>query len=308
MVSKHGQISGMHLSTSSLLFAGLCVLGGLGSVWAICCADRQSTATVEGKEVEHAVIKEDEDSPEVWDIVDTFVKRQTRETTKRAMRLLDEKLQNWDSHPAGVATSILEVVGEYRIEVARPYLVRFLHVDDHLEGSSFVKSTAARVMGMLGGPSGLEELQRLAREGPEDLLPSIATALGVLADPRSVPLLEEFARRPNTDLRARALSALSKYCKPTSKNLAVGAVLDQDDHVRNAAVFWLSNCGSDQDASGLVARLDDASPLVRMNALRGLARLGSRIVCGRVPDLVDDPDLSVREVAQEYARVCGALK
>jgi len=296
----------VHVTVLAMLFVVLNLAPCFCGAWVIGCSPKESGPITEGQEGNQAVMIEDEDDPAVWEDVRAFERAQTPETTKQVLRFLDEKLTSWGSHPAGLITSILEVVGEHRIDAARSYVVRFLYADEALDGSDFIRSTASRVLGMLGGAGAFEELQKLARLGPSENLSSIATGLGVLHDPRSIPLLEEFAVRPDADLRARALSSLSKYCSPTSRDEVMQAIKDRNDRVRNSAMFWLSACAVADDDHVLSDRVGDASPLVRMNALRGLVRLGSRSACKRIDDLMRDPDLSVREVATEYGRVCSA--
>lgn len=287
-----------------MLFGALTVAPCFYGVWVNRCSEEKGKLISEGQETDHAM-RLDEDDPAVWEDVRAFQKAQTPGSTRKALRLLDEKLQNWDSHPAGLITSILDVVGEHRINAGRTHLVRFLYIDDRLKGANFIKDTACLALGELGGAGAFQELQKLARQSSDEPLASIATALGALGDPRSIPLLEDLAMRPDAQLRARALSSLAKYCSPTSQDEVIRAMMDQDDDVRNGAVFWLSRCGGTRDAQVLMDRLEDPDPLVRMNAVKGLIRIGTSIACKKLNDLVQDPDLSVREIAADYARICG---
>ena len=246
----------------ALLSIGVSVTPFIYGVSVNWCAQEPDKGVSEPYEANHFSMTEDADDPAVWEDVRAFEKAQTPETTRRALSLLDEKLHNWDSHPAGLITSILEVVGEHRIQAARADVVRCLYIDDRLEGSEFIRDTASRVLGMLGGSDAFQELHKLARQGSNEHLSSIATALGVLGDRRAIPLLEEFVVRPDAELRARALSSLAKFCSPTSKNKVIRAITDRDDRVRNSAVFWLSACAVTRDDQILMDRLEDPHSLV----------------------------------------------
>ena len=270
------------------------------------CFSHDGVAVSEQQEPNRAVMREGEDDPSVWVEVSAFEKAQTADTTKKAIGLLDEKLQNWDAHPAEVIVSILEVIGKHHIREARPQVLRFLHVDEHLKEARYIGDRAAVVLADLGGADAFEELERRARQASDDSLTSIAVAMGVLGDRRSVPILEDFASRSNADLRARSLSALANYCSPTSRDEAMRALRDEDERVRNSGVSWLSRCGGSRDAQVLMERLEDVSALVRMNALKGMTRIGSSAACKRIDHLMQDPDPSVREVASGYSRLCAS--
>jgi len=249
-------------------------------------------------------IREDEDDPAVWAVVNSFERSPSPKNTKAALKILDEMLKDWESHPAGVATTILQAIGEHRIEHGRKYLVRFLQIDPQLRSADTVASSAALALGDLGGRAALEELIDAAPRVSDDLASSIAVALGVLRDRHAIPTLESLAHRSDDELRGRALAALANYCSPTSKDLATQALAEDEIRVRSSAIWWLATCAAVEDAPYLVRPLRDRDDLIRSHALRGLTRLGSRIGCPSLPDLLRDSSLPVREAAEAYSPVC----
>jgi len=250
------------------------------------------------------VIVEDADDPRVWENVEAFCAEPTAENTRAAFRVLEEKLSDWPSHPAGMITTILETIGERKIGSGREYVVRFLRTEPTLARASIIQSTAARALGLLGGIQALEELVRCAESAPPSVLPSVAVALGLLADPRAVTPLEVLANRPDPETKARALSALSKYCSSTSKSLALDHLASEAEDVKKSAAWWLSQCGTGDDGPRLASLLHDGAELVRLNALKGLVRLNSKAACDMSESLLHDESDSVRALAREYSVIC----
>jgi hypothetical protein len=270
-------------------------------------ADRTTVAQDKPHEGEHAtrvVIVEDKDDPQVWDTVDAFQAQPTPENTKAVFQFLQEKLADWNSHPAGLITTILETIGERKIESGRVYIVLLLNVDPSLHRATFVQATASRVLGSMGGSRALEDLVHFAKNAPPSVMPSVAVALGALGDPQAVPPLETLATHPDAKTRARALSALAKYCSATSRELVLRQVTDEDEDVRKSAAWWLASCATTDDGPRLAALLHDPAELVRLNALKGLVRLKSKAACAMCDSLLRDESEATGDLAREYLAIC----
>jgi len=261
---------------------------------------------VSAEKTEHVIIIEDQDAPEVWELINSFSRQPNPGNTAGVFAILDEVLKNWNSHPPGVVKTILEAIAEHRVEEGRRYLIRFFHADPTLPSATFVASSAARALGHLGGDLSLEELMNAEKWATQDLLSSVAVALGVLNDRRAVPTLESLAQHAAWDVRARALSALAGFCSPSSKPLVLRSAPDPEDRVRNSVAWWLAQCGQKEDGSQLAALLDDRESLVRGNALKGLIRLRSKDGCAKVAELTADESLTVQALARDYEAVCQA--
>jgi HEAT repeat protein len=259
----------------------------------------------EGETV-HVHIIEDQDDPKVWEIVRSFEAMPSAANAASVFAILDEMLSRWDSHPPGIATSIFDAIVRHRVEAGRPYLVRFLHIDPTLRHAPHVIGNAASALGSLGGKDALEELERLATRGPQEVLSSTASALGSVGDPQAVPILETLLRQADSQVRQRALSALAKYCSATSRPFVLRYLTDPDDRVRNSATWWVATCGGAEDGSRLELQLGDTEPLVRSNALKGLIRLRDKAGCGKLPQLLADESLTVQASARNYEAVCKA--
>ncbi len=249
-------------------------------------------------------IVEDQDDPLTWDDVRSFAKSPSPTNTAKVFKNLDEMLANWSSHPPGIATTILDAIGEHRVEDGRKYLIRFLHVEPALPSAAFVASSAALALGRLGGPSAFDELTRATAWSTDDLAASVAVALGVLKDPLVVSSLEALVLRRDGQVRRRALSALAAYCSSTSRPLAIGNLADPDERVRSSAAFWLASCGIVTDADYLSTCFRDPNPMVRKHGLVGLERIRSRAGCEKLRDLLTDGDIDVRRAAENYQRFC----
>jgi HEAT repeat protein len=232
--------------------------------------------------------------PRVW----------TEEETSQALRLLEEKLQRWESHSAEETLDVLKQIGVARIEPGRPYLERFMRVDPQLDRARLLRTCATLALGKLGGSKALETLSTFWTDSPPDALSPIAVALGSLDDRRAIEPLERLAEREEPDIRRRAYSSLARYCPDTSRRVVAPGLSDPDPEVRNAAVWWFATCGTIDDAPILSKGLTDTAPIVRAHALQGLTRLRSRLACADVQALVVDENLTVQIEARKYAEVC----
>lgn len=247
---------------------------------------------------------EEGDDQKNWDLMWEFRAAPTRQNTDAVFQLLEEKLQDWNSHCDDLIEEILMGIGEHRIERGRKYLVRYLNADRELAPREQIASWAALALGRLGGKASFDTLSRATPRASPELLKSIAVALGTLRDDRAVSVLEELAETPDAEIRHRAIAGLASYCSASSRATILTALADPTPRVRNSAAYWLAQCGRKEDDARLALMLHDDYALVRKNALAGLIRLGSTAACEMLPQLLADANLSVRLEAKSYEELC----
>lgn len=181
-------------------------------------------------------------------------------------------------------------------------------------------STLQRLHDELASTPADPELQRLRAAA------ALATVQGDVeaGDYRLVPLLTELAGHERASVRATAVTLLGALLAgagngavasaptgdrervgaqvETASAAVIGALGDDNESVRLAAVKALGHARHPQRTDALLARLDDPSPLVRFQALSLLHAEDGGTASGRVADaaqaLLDDPDAQVRRLAQ----------
>jgi HEAT repeat protein len=160
-------------------------------------------------------------------------------TICEALRILDDTIETWGSHPDVVVGELLRAIGELRLEAGRPYLLKFLSSDVGRRGADEVIGSAAIALGKLGGANlEIENAVRRAQEaGASRLLESMAIALGVSGDPAAVSVLEGLLDNKDPMVVYRTLSALTEYCSPTSRGLVERLLADEDQHVVRGATW-----------------------------------------------------------------------
>ncbi len=189
---------------------------------------------------------------------------------------------------AGVLSEMCFTLGQWRAQEAGAFLVRMA---EHRDPG--VRAAAVLALGKLGDDSRTPRL--VAALGDDDPRVRQAAALG---------LFRLDGRRYDHERRATP-----EQLKTRDAALARAALQDPDEGVRWRAAYALSHS---RERPGLVTVLgrcarDEATPLARLFALRGLASLDERGRKAALPEarrLLDDGD---PRVALEAARVVATL-
>lgn len=117
----------------------------------------------------------------------------------------------------------------------------------------------------------------LAHETHPDVLNAIGNAFGFLHNPKAIALMAPFVDHPEWQVRFGVVQALSSHEDDRAIELLYRLMKDEDEVIRDWATFGL---GSLNDADSPVVRdaladhLTDSDPIVRAEALVGLARRG----------------------------------
>jgi HEAT repeat protein len=108
--------------------------------------------------------------------------------------------------------------------------------------------------------------------------------------PAAVPVLVEASHDADVDVRKQAVDALAAIGAPAAALRLVELLADGDPNVRAAAAEALGAIGAREAVEKLQARVaDDAEPLVRLSALRSLARLEVSLPAARLASALADP-------------------
>jgi HEAT repeat protein len=231
-------------------------------------------------------------------------KAPTTDHVERALALVDRALGEWSTVDPFIVASILDAIGESKIEAGRNHAVRLLSIDPKLRGARSVSGEAAIALAKLGGEASLQTLLKTISEDRRELDDWMATALARFDDERALMGLERIASKGNPAGRRAALLMLSKYCRPSSRSVLAETIERDSSDDRYGVTFWLGRCGTASDSSELTKRLSDSDDDTREAALRGLLRLGARDGCTRLDALIEDRNEAVRELARCYQTTC----
>jgi HEAT repeat protein len=189
---------------------------------------------------------------------------------------------------------------------------------------------ALRVVARAPNQGGVDWLARAARDGGYYVL--AFDLIGEGRDPRYLPLLQEalsptfnFTNISRDAYQAAALNALTRYFDERAANLilevagqtssadlrdkcfkALETIRKYQEEKGRLKDERITNEAWDKSVQDLVALLDDKSPAVRAQAVRGLGTLGARQEMPRVVRMLKDPDESVRKAADEALGVLNA--
>ena len=112
------------------------------------------------------------------------------------------------------------------------------------------------------------------------------TRFGVAA----VPVLVEASRDADVDVRKQAVDALASIGAPAAAQRLAELLEDADPNVRAAAAEALGAIGARETVALLERRLEaDPEPLVRLSALRSLARLEVAVPVAQLSSALSDP-------------------
>jgi HEAT repeat protein len=123
-------------------------------------------------------------------------------------------------------------------------------------------------------------IERLA-DSDEDVIAAAGIALGQRGDPRAIPHLIQLKSHLNPDIRFGVIRGLSCQSDPAAIAALIELSADSADHNRDWATFALATLvevDTPELRSALLARLADAGPEVRGEALIGLAQRGDQRV------------------------------
>jgi HEAT repeat protein len=108
--------------------------------------------------------------------------------------------------------------------------------------------------------------------------------------PAAVPVLVEASHDADVDVRKQAVDALAAIGAPAAAARLVELLADRDANVRAAAAEALGAIGAREAVEMLEARVaKDAEPLVRLSALRSLARLEVSMPVAQLASALADP-------------------
>jgi HEAT repeat protein len=106
----------------------------------------------------------------------------------------------------------------------------------------------------------------------------------------AVPVLVDASRDADVDVRKQAVDALAAIGAPAAAQRLAELLADVDPNVRAAAAEALGAIGARDAAALLASRAsDDAEPLVRLSALRSLARLEASLSVAQLGAALADP-------------------
>jgi len=169
---------------------------------------------------------------------------------------------------------LVELAGRRRIEAALPAIVGFAG-----DPNAGVRSTAVRVIGVLGGDEQVPALVRLFQEGegPGDRanLEAALIAISSRGGVRCVPHLLPLAQSTDPALRITALHVLASAGGPAALGAVTAAIDDGDESVRDEAVrtlsTWPNNWPDDSGVAEPMLRLAKYSmkPSYQVLGLRG---------------------------------------
>ena len=146
------------------------------------------------------------------------------------------------------------------------------------------RAVAAYVAGQLGAlvrtlpaesAALLEEMGE--REAHPAVLAAIAEAFGHLGEPWGLSWLLRLRRHPDAEVRDGVVSALAGRTNPLATDALIELSSDPDPAIRDWATFALGTLAEQDSAAlrdALAARLDDADPEARIEAVHGLALRG----------------------------------
>lgn len=158
------------------------------------------------------------------------------------------------------------------------------------------RALAVDVLGRLGPHlRTLPRLRRMTRDEEDPiLLRSLVRALSDQGDAAALPELLRHARHPDERVRRAVTRALVKVLppeQPMDADELIRLTGDEHEYVRDWATMSLSLMDADSEAlrDALARRLDDPSPVVVAEAVRGLAERGDRRAATGIRHLLTDP-------------------
>jgi HEAT repeat protein len=158
----------------------------------------------------------------------------------------------------------------------------------------------------------LEELGE--REGHPGVLATVAEAFGHLGEPWGLSWLLRLRRHPDAGVRDGVVSALAGRENPLAVDALIELSADPDPAIRDWATFALGTLAAQDSPAlrdALAARLEDADPETRIEAVHGLALRGDVRAVEPALALLDNGEsggsMWTRHALEEAAVRLGAL-
>lgn len=240
-----------------------------------------------------------------------------------------DEIENLSGPKAWRRATAAYVLGDMGSRLATPGLVEALQ-DSERE----VRSAAARSLGRLEAPEGIEPLVAalFAQRVPRGVVGQALLALGPAAVPSLLPLLAH----PQLEVRASATELIGLLGGAGEARLLVDLLEDSSVGVRERAALALGRLGASEALNGLERALADRAPPVRAAAAEALGMIGNphafpllldvarddvfapagaaahalaRLAPDRLQEVAREPDAGpyVREAADTAALEAGAL-
>jgi HEAT repeat protein len=188
--------------------------------------------------------------------------------------------QRWDTEDGSHAATTLHFRGgKEEFEIGRRYTESL---------DAWERAAGADILGQLGAADktfceeSVDVLIPLLKDPDPSVVYSAGIALGHRNDPRAIGPLLELIDHADAKIRYGVVVGLSRHDQPEAIAGLIRLSADSDDSNRDWATFGLGRMTSvDTPAlrEALLARLTDADPEIRGEAMIGLARRGDERVC-----------------------------
>lgn len=229
----------------------------------------------------------------------------TPERIQEMLRVLREKLSDWNSHPKRDVRRHIGDLGDNGVADARDLFIAFLRVPSGWEGAEFLASTAALALGHFKDDKSREALvDAVDRHSSPTVLSSVAVGLGNLSGDEVVPPLERLVRHGSDKVRYRAIHGLAQHCSATTTGLAAELLSDPASEPRAGAVRWWCRCGGGEAVSRVSPMIRDPADWVQSNVLKCLCERRSRAGCAGAEDLVGRAGPEASSWLPKYLEYC----
>jgi len=232
----------------------------------------------------------------------------TTADTTRQQALILELLRDTlpETRRTGLGLAARRVASSEPLADETPAIVRGLLDDD----DPAVRTAAARLTADLKDAQAVEQImERLADETVTEVRTAWIAALGALGDPRALDVLvETVATRPNGEANQAALAVERLVTKAPPAEAQAGkfarTLIDRyarsttsDGDLRRNLLRAMRALNHPDFAEVMSSALRDGEAPIRLEAMRGLARLGVTDAADAIASLAADSDRGVRQTA-----------
>ena len=159
-----------------------------------------------------------------------------------------------------------------------------------------VRAHAAGILGKVGDKAAVEKLIDRLGDEHQDVRRKVAMALGRLGDARAVaPLIEILSEDKAFGARSKAALALGLIGDEKAIAPLVAALADEFAFVQADAAHGLGTMKARGAVGPLLSALESAAPVVRLEILRALTRIGGPKALEAIAPYKDDPDPDIRK-------------